>query len=100
MNTTSTLSERIRNARTASHLSQQQLADKMGFSDKSISAYEKGRSVPPLSQLKKLAKITNYPLAYFTQEEEISLSLVFAKLQLVQRQFDDIKKILDAKATV
>ena len=42
------LAKRIRNARENAHLSQQALGKGIGVSDKSISAFEKGRSQPPL----------------------------------------------------
>jgi len=39
-------------------MSQKQLAKKLGISDKTISAYETGRAIPPTPTLTKIAEIT------------------------------------------
>ena len=53
----SELAQRIRAARRNARLSQDELGKSIGLSDKSISAYEQGRSMPPLDKLKKIAEI-------------------------------------------
>ena len=40
-------------------MSQKQLAKKIGISDKTISAYETGRAIPPAPTLTKIAEITD-----------------------------------------
>ncbi len=87
------LAQKIRNARTESHLSQAELAYAIGVSDKSVSAYEQGRSHPPFEKLKKIAQSTQRPLTYFT-EEETSESTIVAKLQIIEQELEEIKKLL------
>lgn len=88
-----TLAKRIRTARSKAHLSQQTLGESIGLSDKSISAYEKGRSQPPLENLRKIAEATNYPLTYFTQEETGNIEIT-AKLLAIERELAEVKLLL------
>lgn len=87
------LSQRIRTARTQAHLSQATLAHAIGVSDKSVSAYEQGRSQPPFEKLKKIAQCTKRPLSYFT-EEDTNESTIVAKLQVIEQELEEIKKLL------
>lgn len=48
----------IKKVRVTSGLSQKQLAKKLGVSDKTVSAYETGRAIPPTPTLAKIAEIT------------------------------------------
>jgi len=87
------LAKRIRMARENSHLSQQTLGETIGVSDKSISAYEKGRSQPPLENLRKIADATHHPLTYFTQEDNEE-SAIEAKLLSIERELAEVKRLL------
>ena len=87
------LALRIREARRNAHLSQDELGKYIGVSDKSVSAYEQGRSLPPLTKLKKIAEYTNHPLSYFTQEEN-SGALLASKLANIERELAEVKKLL------
>jgi len=87
------LSQRIRTARIEAHLSQATLAHAIGVSDKSVSAYEQGRSQPPFEKLKKIAQCTKRPLGYFT-EEDTNESTIVAKLQIIEQELEEIKKLL------
>lgn len=53
----------IKRARLLAGVSQKKLANQLGTSDKTISAYETGRSTPSISTLLEIAKITNFDLA-------------------------------------
>jgi transcriptional regulator with XRE-family HTH domain len=92
----SELAQRIRTARRNARLSQDALGKGLGLSDKSISAYEQGRSIPPITKLKRIAELTSYPLAYFTQEDtdEITIS---SKLAAIERELAEVKKLLRSK---
>ena len=87
------LGERIRKARIEARLSQATLAHAIGVSDKSVSAYEQGRSQPPFEKLKKIAQHTHRPLSYFT-EEETNESTIVAKLATIEQELEEIKKLL------
>jgi len=87
------LSQRIREARKNAHLSQDELGKFIGVSDKSVSAYEQGRSTPPISKLKKIAESTNHPFSYFTQEDNDE-ALLSSKLASIERELAEVKKLL------
>jgi len=89
----SKLAQRIRSARENAHLSQQELGSGIGVSDKSISAYEKGRSQPPLENLRKIADATRHPLTYFTQEDNTETAIE-AKLLSIERELAEVKRLL------
>jgi transcriptional regulator with XRE-family HTH domain len=88
------LSDRIRNARKQASLSQIDLANMVGVSDKAISSYEVGRAVPPLDILKKISVITNKPMSFFFNEDE-SNQVVVKKVDRMIEELNDIKKIFD-----
>src|SRR5215469_6869803 len=90
------LAKRIRSARENAHLSQDALGQSIGLSDKAISAYEKGRSQPPLENLLKIAEATKHPLTYFTQEDN-DTSAIAAKLDSIERELAEVKRLLRAK---
>lgn len=92
----SELAKRISTARANAHLSQHELGKSIGVSDKSISAYEKGRSQPPLKNLQKIADATHHPLTYFTQDENND-SEIAAKLLAIERELAEVKQLLKAK---
>lgn len=87
------LANRIRTAREDARLSQQTLGEIIGVSDKSISAYEKGRSQPPLKNLQRIANATHHPLEYFTQEENDNAAIV-TKLLSIERELAEVKRLL------
>ena len=87
------LARRIREARRNAHLSQDELGKHIGVSDKSVSAYEQGRSTPPIDKLKKIAFSTNHPLAYFTQDDNQE-ALLASKLAGIERELIEVKRLL------
>lgn len=87
------LADRIRIARQEARLSQDALGRGIGLSDKSISSYEKGRSIPPLAKLKQIAEQTGRPISYFTQEN-INEATITAKLLSIERELEEVKKLL------
>ena len=91
------LPERLRQARKKAGLSQKDLGIKAGMDEGSASGrmnhYEKGRHVPDMDMLKKLASELGVPLSYFFCEDELSAELVClfdhldeqSKLRLVRK---------------
>lgn len=87
------IAKRIRQARQQAYLSQQDLGKAIGVSDKSISAYEQGRAVPPVNKLKKIASTTSYPLNYFT-DEKVDQATIASRLVKVEQELKQIKRLL------
>ena len=96
MTDVSRLSQRIKQARLMAKLSQIDLAQAVGLSDKSISAYEKGRAAPPFTKLQKIATTTGQTLQYFT-EENIDDAIIANKLKSVEEELADIKRLLSKR---
>ena len=71
--------ERLKAARTKAHISQRELGVRVGMDESSASGrmnhYEKGRHVPDIDTLRKLAKELGVPLNYFFCEDELSAEL-------------------------
>lgn len=68
---TKTVSQRIKRARQEAGISQEQLADKLGFSGNNvISRWENRRGSISVDQLAKIAELTHRPISYFFGEEE------------------------------
>src|SRR3989344_8654904 len=84
---------KIRQARKGKRVTQEDLADAIGVSDKSISAYESNRVSPPLKVLEKIAEQTDQSLTFFL-EDSIE-SAILSKLKEVERQFKEIKFLLE-----
>ena len=61
--------DRLERARIEAGLDQDQLADLIGCSQQSISAYETGARVPRVKMLRKIAAALNREVAYFLPEE-------------------------------
>jgi len=64
------LFKHIRQFRILSGLTQKQLAEKIGVSSKTISAYETGRVLPPLPVLLRIAEVTNVNLESLIKKED------------------------------
>lgn len=85
---------RIKKARESVHISQKELGVSIGVSDKSISSYEQGRSVPPINKLRKIAKKTKKPLYYFTDEETMTMDII-GKLNLIEGELQAVRELLE-----
>ncbi len=64
------VSKNISKLRQHSNLTQLELAQKLKYSDKSISKWERGESLPDLEVLVELAKIFDVPITAFLEEDE------------------------------
>ncbi len=93
MKSSNLLAKRIFKARKEVHLSQQALAQAIGVSDKSVSAYEKGRAVPSIDKLKKIAISTHQSFNFFT-EDKIEESMITTKLSSIEQELKQIRKLL------
>jgi len=88
------LAERIRIARKESVLSQIELAQNIGVSDKAISSYEVGRAIPPLDILKKISIITGKQMSFFFDEDPNN-RVVLQKVDKMIEELNSIKKIFN-----
>ena len=85
----------IKRARIASGLSQRQLAKKLGLSDKTVSAYETGRAIPPTQTLTKIAKLTKTPLQELIGiKEKNGEEKLYRKLSELTERISNLEQLL------
>ena len=82
-------SKRLKKYRTDLGLKQEELADKIGVSQKTISSWEVGRSEPVMGEVIKLCKIFDCSIADLTgtrekQVGEITVEDIYAKLPTME----------------
>ncbi|HPS40377.1 MAG TPA: helix-turn-helix transcriptional regulator [Candidatus Woesebacteria bacterium] len=96
MTKTDKISQKIKQARIEAALSQKELAYGLKLSDRTVSAYEKGRALPPVTTLKTISNLTHKPINYFidediTTQEDFDLQMKIKKIEIELLQ---IKKAL------
>ena len=74
-----TLGERIRSLRISKHLTQQQLADKIGVAKNTISVYENGSRKPSYDVLEALSDFFNVDVDYLLGKEDVSARFLTAE---------------------
>ncbi len=67
-----TIGNKIKTLRIQFDLSQQQLAEKLYFSNRTISNWEKDLRVVSIDNLEKIAQFFNVPITYFTNDETLT----------------------------
>ncbi|RMD77315.1 XRE family transcriptional regulator [Candidatus Dojkabacteria bacterium] len=93
------LSKKIKMARLESSMSQLEVGRVLGVTDKTISAYESGRIVPPVDKLMALAEIFKKPITYFLgldpRDYKVASRLRAVEIALrdVRRQLSEIRLI-------
>lgn len=89
--------KQLKAARTKAGISQRELGVRVGMDESSASGrmnhYEKGRHVPDIDTLRKLAKELGVPLNYFFCEDELSAEIICLLEQLDNK---DKKKLLNS----
>jgi transcriptional regulator with XRE-family HTH domain len=78
-------------------ISQRDLAKQLGVSDKTISAYETGRAIPPSSALTKISEITNVSISEIVGIEENKYEKsdkILERLELIEKKLVVMEKIL------
>jgi transcriptional regulator with XRE-family HTH domain len=63
------IADNIIELRKELHLTQAELADKMGYTDKAISKWERAESIPDIGTLKEFADLCGVSLDYLVQKE-------------------------------
>ncbi len=92
-----TIFENIKKARIQSGLSQKSLAKKLGISDKTISAYETGRAIPPMPTLTEISKITGVSISQIieeSKEERESKTYNEKKLAQLEERISNLEQII------
>jgi transcriptional regulator with XRE-family HTH domain len=64
-----TIADNITELRKGMHLTQAELADKMGYTDKAISKWERAESIPDVVTLKEFAELSGVTLDYLVAKE-------------------------------
>ncbi len=90
---------RLKTARETKNISQRKLGMTLGLSDKAISAYESGRTYPPLDTLLKIAKELDKPISYFLQEDKKEASLI-SRIDKLTFELKDFSKELEEVRSV
>ena len=90
------LAQKIKQARIEADLSQKELSKSLIVSEKAVSSYESGRTHPTLDTLEKIAKKTERPMWFFTDEDTDDL-LIATKLTKVEKELEEIKKLLKSR---
>jgi transcriptional regulator with XRE-family HTH domain len=83
------IGKRIRKYREEAGISQKKLGLVLGLSDKAISSYESGRTLPPIETLYRIAKQLKHPIHLFINEKSKEHSLE-EKLFHVEEQMKSI----------
>ena len=65
------IADNIAELRKELHLTQAELADKMGYTDKAISKWERAESIPDIGTLKEFADLCGVSLDYLVQKEHV-----------------------------
>ena len=65
------IADNIAELRKEQHLTQAELADKMGYTDKAISKWERAESIPDIGTLKEFADLCGVSLDYLVQKEHV-----------------------------
>ncbi len=86
--------ERLKTARETRNLSQRKLGMLLGLSDKAISAYESGRTYPPLDTLLRISKELGKPVSYFMDEDTREASLM-SKIDRLALEVQTLSKELE-----
>ena len=82
---------KLKKYRTDLKLKQEELADKIGVSQKTISSWETGRSEPVMGEVVKLCKIFDCSIADLTETREkkvgeITIEDIYAKLPTMEME--------------
>ncbi len=92
--------QKLKKAREERKVSQRNLGMLLGLSDKAISSYESGRTLPTLETLIRLSEELNKPMVYFLDDNFVQESLIDKinemeiELKHISDNIRDVKKML------
>ncbi len=90
------IGDKIKSARREKRITQDDLAQAIGVSDKSISAYESDRISPPIKVLEKIAAETDQPVSFFLEDK--TEDAIVSKLNQIEKLFQEVKDLLKKKS--
>jgi transcriptional regulator with XRE-family HTH domain len=82
---------KIKEIRDSYDLSQERFAKRLGLSGKTISAYETGRTQPPLKVVEKIARVYKTPIVSIDIENKEDLK---ERLFLIEKEFSHLRDLL------
>lgn len=91
---TKSLADKIKIARLDAKLSQRELSEGLMVSEKAVSSYESGRTRPTIQTLEQIAKKTDKPVWYFTDEGSEDLRIL-KMLANIEKELIQVKKLID-----
>lgn len=94
------IGESIRSFREKAGVSQRKLGTSLGLSDKAISAYESGRTVPSIDTLNRIAEVLNITLDELWESSTKNSTLtkldqIETELKRLIKEVEDIRKLVD-----
>jgi len=88
---TNHVGKKIRRIRDSHNLSQDRFGKKIGLSGKTISAYETGRTDPPIKVLQKIVEVYKTPIININKDLKTDIN---SKIDYIQQEVSSIKDIL------
>lgn len=88
------LAGKLKKVRKELGYSQREMGKALKLSDKAVSSYEVGRATPSLETLQEIGRITHRPAGYFLDDDgykDLDLQL---KLNRIERELLEVKKLL------
>ena len=92
------VAKNIANLRTINNMTQAELGEKLNYSDKTISKWERGESIPDVGVLNDIAKLFGVSLDYFVKEENIERKTLNEKKPRIKYNFRAIAWICEIVA--
>ena len=93
------ISSRIKNARKKKNLTQEELGDLLFVSDKTISSWEKGRTIPDVESINKISKVLDVPfLSLLYGDINISNIEIEVKFKVSKIEYDQLLQLMDKNA--
>jgi transcriptional regulator with XRE-family HTH domain len=86
------IGSKIKNLRVDKNMSQKRFGAKLGLTGKTISAYETGKSTPPLKVLENISQIYDMPFFVSGKEQKNALK---SKLQTLKNILDELTSLLE-----
>jgi|AntAceMinimDraft_14_1070370.scaffolds.fasta_scaffold07176_6 transcriptional regulator with XRE-family HTH domain len=90
------LGTRIKRARQAVGLSQLELGRSLKLSDKTVSAYEVGRTQPSLEALQDLSRVTHKSVSYFVGQRDSENLDLEIRIKKIEQELLEIKRLVKA----